>query len=260
MVTGMVEGTKSRFQSFAVHTSIDCVHSDVPRKRIAAHIDLSPIKASPPASPAQARKNIASHNGASNKPSQRVPFGTVHTRNAENLPTAPHRRLGGKPSIQDLTKRHSKVGMLDELVNGPPGTRKVQGKGWKGKENHVSQRVRDWERERERLREISRLEEIERGRDAEPSNSSDTEPEVVDITPELEQIGTSENAQTDLRSQDKDTESKIPPTAIAGTWLPSLDLGMKSSASRTVPIISEPSTPAPAVDTSIIPGKSLLLF
>ncbi|KAF8827785.1 hypothetical protein HHX47_DHR4000105 [Lentinula edodes] len=198
MVTGMVEGTKN-----------------VPRKRIAAHIDLSPIKASPPASPAQARKNIASHNGASNKPSQRVPFGTVHTRNAENLPTAPHRRLGGKPSIQDLTKRHSKVGMLDELVNGPPGTRKALGKGWKGKENHVSQRVRDWERERERLREISRLEEIERGRDAEPSNSSDTEPEVVDITPELEQVGTSESAQTDLRSQDKDTESRIPPTAIA---------------------------------------------
>ncbi|KAJ3867714.1 hypothetical protein EV359DRAFT_33805 [Lentinula novae-zelandiae] len=239
--------------------ALTVVHSDVPRKRIAAHIDLSPIKASPPASPAQARKNIASHNGASNKPSQRVPFGTIHTRNAENLPAAPHRRLGGKPSIQDLTKRHSKVGMLDELVNGPPGTRKVQGKGWKGKENHVSQRVRDWERERERLREISRLEEIERGRDAEPSNSSDTEPEVVDITPELEQIGTSESAQTDLRSQDKDTESKIPPTAIAGTWLPSLDLGMKSSASRTVPIISEPSTPAPAVDTSFLPGKSPLL-
>ncbi|KAJ3878680.1 hypothetical protein F5051DRAFT_452132 [Lentinula edodes] len=239
MVAGMVEGSKN-----------------VPRKRIAAHIDLSPIKASPPASPAQARKNIASHNGASNKPSQRVPFGTVHTRNTENLPAAPHRRLGGKPSIQDLTKRHSKVGMLDELVNGPPGTRKVQGKGWKGKENHVSQRVRDWERERERLREISRLEEIERGRDAEPSNSSDTEPEVVDITPELEQIGTSKNAQTDLRSQDKDIESKIPPTATAGTWLPSLDLGMKSSASRTVPIISEPSTPAPAVDTSFIPVVS----
>ncbi|KAJ4482289.1 hypothetical protein J3R30DRAFT_2152467 [Lentinula aciculospora] len=145
--------------------------------------------------------------------------------------------------------------MLDELVNGPPGARRTQNKGMKGKENHVSQRVRDWERERERLREISRLEEIERERDVEPSDSSDPEERgVVDITPELEQTRPSERAaqpvsQMQVRATDNGVQST--PTAIAGSWSPS-DIGMDTSASRMVPVFSEP-TPAATLSTTFLP-------
>ncbi|KAJ3731278.1 hypothetical protein DFJ43DRAFT_438028 [Lentinula guzmanii] len=229
---------------------------NVPRKRIAARADLSPIKASPPASPQlQIRKNIASHNGTNTRPPQRVPFGVLQTRNVENLPAAPQRRLAGKNSVQDLTKRHSKVGMLDELVNGPVGARRVQNKGWKGKENHVNQRVRDWEREKERLREISRLEEIERERDAVQSDSSITdEPEVVDITPELEQVGALEKVvAANIQVQDKVNENGVSLTpATAGSWSPSSDL-MNVSSGRTVPVFSEPSTPPPTLYTTFLP-------
>ncbi|KAE9382982.1 hypothetical protein BT96DRAFT_1009778 [Gymnopus androsaceus JB14] len=49
------------------------------RKRVPAHVDLSPIKGSPPVSPAaQARKNTASHNGRQQQ--QRVPLGPIHSR------------------------------------------------------------------------------------------------------------------------------------------------------------------------------------
>lgn len=229
----------------------ECI--DAPRKRIPAHADLSPIKASPPASPlAQARKNTASNN----RPEQRVPFGAIHSRNAGNASFAPQPRLAGKPSFKDLTKRHSKIGMLDELVNGPPGARKVHNKAWKDKENHVNQRVRDWERERERLREISRLEEIERERDAELSDSSDTdEPEVVDITPELEQMRVSSRADVNDRAQNKLKESSVPSTpATDGDWSREVGVNTSYSISRSIVITSEPSTPAATMNTTFLPG------
>lgn len=139
--------------------------------------------------------------------------------------------------------------MLDELVNGPPGTRKVQNKG---KENHVSQRVRDWERERERLREISRLEEIERERDAELSDSSDEdEPEVVDITPELEKIRVPSRAGTrEPQAQNKVEERRVSYAA---------DLATNASASRSLVFVSEPSTPGATLNTTL-PGKSFTLY
>ncbi|KAJ3777497.1 CAMK/CAMKL/MARK protein kinase [Lentinula raphanica] len=222
------------------------VSKNPPRKRIGAHVDLSPIKASPPVSPqVQSRKANASSN-VNTRPAPRAPFGVLQSRNVENLPAAPQRRLAGKPSIQDLTKRHSKVGMLDELVNGPPGARKAQNKGWKGKENHVSQRVRDWEREKERLREISRLEEIEREGDAKFSDSSDTdEPEVVDITPELEQV----------KASDKVTTSEAVSTSGVAPGSSAHPSGsrMNNSYNKTIPIFSEPSTPAATFNSTFLP-------
>ncbi|KAE9394875.1 hypothetical protein BT96DRAFT_998101 [Gymnopus androsaceus JB14] len=213
------------------------------RKRVPAHVDLSPIKGSPPVSPAaQARKNTASHNGRQQQ--QRAPLGPIHPRDTNNIlaPSHQQRVVAGKPSFKELNKRHSKVGMLDELANGPPGARKVQNRG---KENHVSQRVRDWERERERLREISRLEEIERERDAELSDSSDTEPEVVDITPELEKIRVPSRAGAkEAQVQDRVEERRVSSAA---------DLAANMSASRSVMILSEPSTPAATLNTTLLP-------
>jgi len=58
--------------------------------------------------------------------------------------------------------------MLSDLVGPNPHARKG-----KGKENHVSQRVRDWERERERLREMSRLEELEKDTETEQETESE---------------------------------------------------------------------------------------
>jgi hypothetical protein len=64
--------------------------------------------------------------------------------------------LRTKPSADTYTRRSDGY-MLAELSG--------MGIKNKGKENSVNQRVREWEREKERLREMSRLEELERERD-----------------------------------------------------------------------------------------------
>ncbi|KIK69680.1 hypothetical protein GYMLUDRAFT_34080 [Collybiopsis luxurians FD-317 M1] len=226
---------------------------NVPRRRIPAHVDLSPIKASPPTSPqAQARKDATSNSTRNQQ--QRVPLGNINSRNVNNV-ASPH-RLAVKPSNKNLTKRQSKVGMLDELVNGPPGARRAHGKGGKGKENHVSQRVRDWERERERLREMSRLEEIERNKDGELSDSSDSDtPQVVDITPELAQIKERPRVVIEKpKVANKAEESRIP--SIPGPshfWSSPSELGVNTNANRSVPIFTEPSTPAATMNTTFLP-------
>ncbi|KAG7088184.1 hypothetical protein E1B28_012202 [Marasmius oreades] len=109
-------------------------------------VDLSPIKGSPPTSPnAVTIKNVLSDGN----PRRRQPFGVV-SPSQNNIPAL---KMVNKPSGVQLTEKN-RVGMLAELA-GPS-------KKGKGKENHVTQRVQDWERERQRLRELSRLEELER--------------------------------------------------------------------------------------------------
>ncbi|KAF5389193.1 hypothetical protein D9757_003418 [Collybiopsis confluens] len=233
--------TKSKSQGrVATETS-----RNVPRRRIPAHVDLSPIKASPPTSPqAQARKNGGTR-------SQRAPLGAIQPRNVENI-AAPPQRVAIKPSVKNSNKQHGKVGILDELVNGPSGARKVQQKGGRGKENHVNQRVRDWERERERLREISRLEEIERERDEELSDSTDSL-EVVDITPGLEQVkrpsreGAVEKPQMANRIGDGWPLSSYG----AHDLQPPSELGMNISEGTSVPMFSEPSTSGATMNTTL---------
>jgi hypothetical protein len=70
----------------------------------------------------------------------------------QNLPD----QLTSQPSIE---KRRS---MLAELSGAGHKREKS-----KGKENTASQRVREWEREKQRLREMQRLEEMEQERDEE---------------------------------------------------------------------------------------------
>ncbi|THV03038.1 kinase-like protein [Dendrothele bispora CBS 962.96] len=112
------------------------------RKRAPIPNELSPIKASPPTSPS---------------------IRALDSRGRGNVPSA---RVNVRPSIDQLAQKH-KGRMLSDLVGPNPHSRKG-----KGKENHVSQRVRDWERERERLREMSRLEDLEKDTETEQETES----------------------------------------------------------------------------------------
>lgn len=94
---------------------------------------------------------------ATNEALTRKPLGQVNGKRD----SMSSRVLGVKPSKEAMERRRS--GILADLsgvsMNG------VKKDKTKGKENHVNQRVREWEREKERLREMSRLEDIERERD-----------------------------------------------------------------------------------------------
>ncbi|KAF9450563.1 kinase-like protein [Macrolepiota fuliginosa MF-IS2] len=145
-----------------------------PRKR--PHVppipDLSPIKASPPASPlssASGKENSVSTKGGASSTARRA-FGVLASRN-ENLPQ------GVKPPVSGTTKEKAGKVLGDATNNGNVSRRNSQdvkeasltaSQRNRGKEStSVRDRVRDWERERERLREMARLEEIERERDEE---------------------------------------------------------------------------------------------
>lgn len=111
------------------------------RRGPAPHIgNLPPIMASPPTSPNLSRRTDDSKT--------RRPLGQVQPGNQHILRT--------KPSLE---KRKSRI--LTDL-SGATGPKKA-----KGKENTANQRVREWEREKQRLREMQRLEELERERDEE---------------------------------------------------------------------------------------------
>ncbi|KAJ7758141.1 hypothetical protein DFH07DRAFT_818885 [Mycena maculata] len=125
------------------------------RKRVpvATTVDLSPIKGSPPASPASsaAQPNIISltHIPAAGNP--RKPLAVMGARTRENLPQP-------KPAAD---KDARKVRPLADLTANRNGNGKER-----GKRDSVKDRVREWEREKERLREMERLDELERDRDA----------------------------------------------------------------------------------------------
>ncbi|KAF5369402.1 hypothetical protein D9758_002490 [Tetrapyrgos nigripes] len=160
------------------------------RKRVPVPnvVDLSPIKASPPTTPttpmSPSPNNSTSIQGrivsVHSSPNRRQPLGAIDTRGRGNVPPA---RLAAQPSIDKLAEKH-KGRMLSDLVGPNPHARKG-----KGKENHVSQRVRDWERERERLREMSRLEELDK--DTETEQEQETEPEVQEDKEDAKRTGLS---------------------------------------------------------------------
>ena len=168
------------------------------RKRVPVPkpVDLSPIKASPPTSP-----NVPAKSDPNAR--KRQPFGAVNgIRN--NVPAA---KAGTKPSIDQLAERH-KGRMLAELA-GPP-------KKGKGKENHVTQRVQDWERERERLREMSRLEDLEKETDTE--DQAEVEPSK---TPVEEQERPNS---VDLSDKENECKENTPHTNFAATSLPHIPI------------------------------------
>ncbi|KAJ8523229.1 hypothetical protein ONZ45_g266 [Pleurotus djamor] len=147
------------------------------KKRVPAPVsDLSPIKASPPASPfsiARSRKTqntTASPSPTFGRAGGRKPFGPLGASNAntpshkENSHSSPayssgKKHLGERRVLGDVTdaRRNAenispiKVGLVPKVKSKP--------------KDKVKERVRDWERERERLREMQKLEELERERD-----------------------------------------------------------------------------------------------
>jgi serine/threonine-protein kinase GIN4 len=130
------------------------------RKRVVAApaSDLSPIQASPPATP-RGKENANAKVPKSSHKSNRKPFGNAN--NKENI--AQPQFL--KPVGQTQAKRRSQV-LGDSTARYAHGenvgkAEKVKEVMSKEKSNHVKDRVRDWERERQRLREIQRLEELE---------------------------------------------------------------------------------------------------
>ncbi|KAL0578154.1 hypothetical protein V5O48_003820 [Marasmius crinis-equi] len=152
------------------------------RKRVPVPkpVDLSPIKASPPTSPDAPAKQDAR---------KRQPFGAVSPGTRDNIPVA---RAARKPSIDQLAEKR-KGRMLAELA-GPP-------KKAKGKENHVTQRVQEWERERERLREMSRLEDLEK--------ETDTEEQVQEAVSETP-VDESERPTSALSGKQKEENREVP--------------------------------------------------
>ncbi|KAJ7069621.1 CAMK/CAMKL/MARK protein kinase [Mycena amicta] len=120
--------TKSKSQPKVSTTSRVPVRAQK-RVPIPAVVDLSPIKASPPVSPAT-----------------RQPLSALGSRTRENLPQPP------KP-VRAASRDTVRVKPLAELTANR-------------KRDSVRDRVREWEREKERLREMERLDELERDRDA----------------------------------------------------------------------------------------------
>ncbi|KAJ7754129.1 hypothetical protein B0H14DRAFT_3117158 [Mycena olivaceomarginata] len=126
------------------------------RKRVPAPplVDLSPIKGSPPASPAvtSAQQNVRTLASLTTNTNQRQPLSMLSPRTRENLP---------RPnSIVDMAQDTRKVKLLSELTANRNTTKE------RTKRDSVKDRVREWEREKERLREMERLDELERDRDA----------------------------------------------------------------------------------------------
>lgn len=145
------------------------------RKVALAAINLSPIKASPPATPTgKENTKVVVLNSSQRK--NRKPFGNVN--NQENIPQPQF----VKPTDDLKAKRRSKVlgdrtarHIKDENIS---KGRKVKDGQPKEKVNNAKERVREWERERQRLREIARLEEIEREREEQEAQVMTQESEV----------------------------------------------------------------------------------
>ena len=169
---------------------------------------LSPVKASPPASPAASKetkensvplkRNAVLHDSAPVSPGilgdLSPPIGTV----AKNK--------GRKKALMDLT------GLSRNFEN---AGKKVHVKG----SDSVKERVRDWERERERLREIAALEEIERERDEQPTIKHKQEAKRNAIF-DKENDGGTENRGLHVavaRAVPRGSESNRPRSAL-GTW------------------------------------------
>ncbi|ESK95245.1 map microtubule affinity-regulating kinase 4 isoform 2 [Moniliophthora roreri MCA 2997] len=195
------------------------------KKRIPVAVDLSPIKASPPTSPNGRVANTVSLHSDSNV-RKRQPLGAVNGATRENVPVS---RMAGRPSVDELAQKH-KGRMLSDLA-GPPKKRN-------GKENHVNQRVRDWERERERLREMSRLEELEK----------DTENERAPSEQEPVDLGEEEAPQVTNREDDKENNHEkplhpniskfsLPHIPTSPIRLPSVLISSSNAEQSTSPVI-----------------------
>ncbi|KAK2465369.1 hypothetical protein APHAL10511_002723 [Amanita phalloides] len=150
-----------------------------PRKRALAvpAIDLSPIKASPPATPA-GKENMNVRVLNSSHKSNRKPFGNANSR--ENIP---------QPQFAQEKRRSQGLARhVNDENMGKGKTVKEEKSKEKVKVNPVKERVRDWERERQRLREMQRLEELEREREEleEQESQQESQPES-DAVKETEQ-------------------------------------------------------------------------
>lgn len=145
------------------------------RKRIVAApaANLSPIQASPPATPS-GKENANVRTPHSGHRSNRKPFGNANNR--ENIAQPQFVKPVDQPKrrsrvLGDSTARYAN----DENVDKPKKMKEVKSKE---KINHVKQRVRDWEIERQRLRELQRLEELEREQEeADEEQELEQEPE-----------------------------------------------------------------------------------
>ncbi|KAF9013205.1 hypothetical protein BDQ17DRAFT_1321088 [Cyathus striatus] len=155
--------TKSKSQLRAAATKVP------PRKRMPLITDLSPVKASPPASPLslKSKENIATFNAlatsvnSNRQTGSRKPFGVVAVNS--NLPRP---RLAAKPSTTEVNKNKRKVGILADLQKSEHSKENSPGDWPRAKDStSVRDRMREWEREKQRLREAERLDELERDRD-----------------------------------------------------------------------------------------------
>jgi serine/threonine-protein kinase GIN4 len=106
--------------------------------------------------------------------SNRKPFGNANNRENIAQPQfvkpVDHQPKRRSRVLGDSTARYAN----DENMDKPKKMKEVKSKE---KINHVKQRVRDWEIERQRLRELQRLEELEREQEEEADEEQELEQE-----------------------------------------------------------------------------------
>ncbi|KAG6891525.1 hypothetical protein C0992_005060 [Termitomyces sp. T32_za158] len=151
-----------------------------PRKRVPPTGDLSPVKASPPASPfsrAAGKENIRTFNAVAASTPSRRPLSPLVNR--ENLVAL---RV---PSAGTKDNEHRKSRVLGDSTSRYRNAENVVPQTPAKKKDPVRDRVREWERERERMREMARLEEIERDRDEAMEREREEEERAVCLAKEL---------------------------------------------------------------------------
>ena len=140
----------------------------------------------------------------------RKPFGNANNR--ENIaqpqfvkPVDQAKRRGRV--LGDSTARYANDENMDK-------TKKMKEVKSKENNNHVKQRVRDWEIERQRLRELQRLEELEREQEEEQEEEQEPEQRDEDAQQEPEQERRSIPPSVVFQSP------RIPSAPSSGTFLP----------------------------------------
>ncbi|PFH46524.1 hypothetical protein AMATHDRAFT_199381 [Amanita thiersii Skay4041] len=152
--------TRSRSQP-----KVTAMNKIPPRKRqqFVPVVDLSPIKASPPATPVSHANEKENGNVKvlnSTHKSGRKPFG-----DRENIPQPQFKSVNTKPGGERRSRVFGDLTTRQRNDQNIKQGKKVKEAPSKPKMSNARDRVKEWERERERLREMERLEELERERE-----------------------------------------------------------------------------------------------
>ncbi|KAF8645210.1 hypothetical protein AX16_008037 [Volvariella volvacea WC 439] len=223
------------------------------KKRVPPALDLSPIPASPPATPhAISGKENASARLIAKPPSVatpvRHPLAVVTPRRKENISRS--RLESESKSSVDSIKDKRKTHALGDLSNRTIGAGKTVTKNNKrhgsqekdkGKDS-VRERVREWEREKERLREIERLEALERERDEQIAEENERQERMERVLAERER-------------EQRERAEVIPDSSVNDVYMDPVPIVPAPPPMLPVPVLVAPLSPEPRA-TPRTPARS----